>query len=136
MLLYWEGGLDWASGLLVNMKGYVGMCAWFLYALRCADGTLYAGVTTDLARRVAEHNAGRGARYTAGRRPVRPIAAWCFPDRGAAQRAESRFRRLPRARKLALAVQRLPFAGAAFCHDECAAGLLETMPEHLLTTLA
>ncbi len=94
---------------------------WFFYALRCADGTLYAGVTTDLARRVAEHNAGRGARYTAGRRPVMLVAAWRFPDRGAAQRAEARFRRLPRARKLALAAQGLPFEGATFCHDECAA---------------
>ena len=99
--------------------------AWFLYALRCADGTLYTGVTTNLARRVAEHNAGRGARYTAGRCPVRLIAAWRFPDRGAAQRAEARFRRLRRARKLALAAQRLPFEGAAFCCDECAADLLE-----------
>ena len=95
----------------------MGTSVWFLYALCCADGTLYAGVTTDLARRVAEHNAGRGARYTAGRRPVRIIAAWRFPDRGAAQRAEARFRRLPRARKLALVAQGLSFEGAAFCHN-------------------
>lgn len=92
---------------------------WFLYALCCADGTLYIGVTTHLKRRLAEHNTGRGARYTAGRRPVRLIAAWCFPDRRTAQRAEVRLRRLPRARKLALVAQRQPFAGAAFCHDEC-----------------
>jgi len=94
---------------------------WFLYVLRCAGGTLYTGVTTDLTRRVAEHNAGRGARYTAGRRPVRLIAAWRFPGQGAAQRAESRFRRLSRARKLALIAQRLPFEDAAFCHGECSA---------------
>ncbi len=92
--------------------------AWFLYALCCADDTLYTGVTTDLARRLAEHNAGRGARYTAGRCPVTLVAAWRFPDRGTAQRAESRFRRLPRARKLALAAQELPFEGAAFYQDE------------------
>jgi putative endonuclease len=98
----------------------VGASTWFMYALRCADGTLYAGVTTDLARRMAEHNAGRGARYTAGRRPVNLVAAWCFPDRGAAQRAEARFRRLSRARKLALVAQRLSFEGAAFCCDGCA----------------
>ncbi|RLC66642.1 MAG: hypothetical protein DRI48_04240, partial [Chloroflexi bacterium] len=95
------------------------MHTWFLYVVRCADGTLYTGVTTDLTRRVAEHNAGRGARYTAGRRPVTLLAAWRFPDRGAAQRAEARFRRLPRARKLELAGQKLPFGGASFCHDEC-----------------
>jgi len=87
---------------------------WFLYVLRCADGTLYTGVTTNLARRVAEHNSGRGARYTAGRRPVALIAAWRFPDRGAAQRAEARFRRLSRARKLALTAQGLAFEGASF----------------------
>jgi predicted GIY-YIG superfamily endonuclease/ADP-ribose pyrophosphatase YjhB (NUDIX family) len=116
---------------MMGMMGMMGMMterettlnsttAWFFYALRCADGTIYAGVTTDLARRVAEHNAGRGARYTAGRRPVRLVAAWHFPDRGAAQRAEARFRRLPRARKLALIAQRHSFEGAAFCHDKCA----------------
>lgn len=98
---------------------------WFFYALRCADDTLYAGVTTDLARRVAEHNAGRGARYTAGRRPVRLVAAWRFPDRGTAQRAEARFRRLTRAQKLALIEQRLPFEGAPSCRDEDVGGLLE-----------
>ncbi|RLC54859.1 MAG: GIY-YIG nuclease family protein, partial [Chloroflexota bacterium] len=78
------------------------MADWFLYLLRCADGTLYTGISTDPARRVAEHNAGRGARYTAGRCPVALLATWRFPDRGAAQRAEARFRRLPRARRLAL----------------------------------
>jgi predicted GIY-YIG superfamily endonuclease/ADP-ribose pyrophosphatase YjhB (NUDIX family) len=98
---------------------------WFFYALRCADDTLYAGVTTDLARRVAQHNAGRGARYTASRRPVRPVAAWRFPDRGTAQRAEARFRQLNRARKLALIEQRLSFEGAPFCHDGSVGDLLE-----------
>ena len=93
---------------------------WFLYVLRCTDDTLYTGVTTDLARRVAQHNTGRGARYTAGRRPVTLLAAWGFPDRGAAQRAEARFRRLPRSRKLALATQELGFEAAPPCHDECA----------------
>ncbi|MFQ6099780.1 MAG: GIY-YIG nuclease family protein [Anaerolineae bacterium] len=87
----------------------MGTYTWFLYVLRCADGTLYTGITTDLNRRVAEHNAGRGARYTAGRRPVTLLAAWRFPDRGAAQRAEACFRRLRRARKLALVARGLPF---------------------------
>ncbi|HET91771.1 MAG TPA: NUDIX domain-containing protein [Chloroflexi bacterium] len=96
--------------------------SWFLYALRCADGTIYAGVTTDLDRRMAEHNTGRGARYTAGRRPVHPIAAWRFPDRGTAQRAEAHFRRLSREGKLTLIARREPFAGADFCLPSADAG--------------
>jgi ADP-ribose pyrophosphatase YjhB (NUDIX family)/predicted GIY-YIG superfamily endonuclease len=91
---------------------------WFLYALRCADDTLYTGITTDLARRVAEHNAGRGARYTAARRPAKLIGAYRFPDRSAAQRAEARFKRLPRTRKLQLIARELPFEGATFYRDE------------------
>jgi putative endonuclease len=91
--------------------------AWCFYALCCADDTLYAGVTIDLARRVAQHNAGRGARYTAGRRPVRLVGAWQFPSRGAAQQAEARFRRLTRAQKLALIALGLPFEGAPFCRS-------------------
>jgi putative endonuclease len=91
---------------------------WFLYALRCADGTLYTGVTTDLARRLTEHNAGRGARYTAGRRPAALVGAWRFPDRAGVQRAEARFRRLPRERKWALIARRAPFDGGPFCADD------------------
>lgn len=91
---------------------------WFLYVLRCADDTFYTGITTDLARRVAEHNGGRGARYTAARRPVKLVGAWCFPDRSAAQRAEARLKRLSRTRKLQLIARELPFEGAAFYHDE------------------
>ena len=43
---------------------------WWVYILRCADGTLYTGATNDLDRRLAAHNAGRGAKYTRARRPV------------------------------------------------------------------
>jgi len=43
---------------------------WTVYLVRCCDGSLYAGVTTDLERRLAQHNAGRGAAYTRSRRPV------------------------------------------------------------------
>jgi putative endonuclease len=87
---------------------------WYLYTLRCSDGTLYTGVTTDLARRTAEHNAGRGSRYTAGRRPVQLIASWPFPTRSAAQAAESAFRRQSHAGKTRLIAGRLPFRGSEF----------------------
>lgn len=75
---------------------------WFVYILLCRDGTLYTGATSDLARRLARHNAGRGAKYTRGRRPVR-LAYWeqC-PDKPAALRRELAIKALPRREKLAL----------------------------------
>lgn len=94
---------------------------WFLYALRCADDTLYTGVTTDVHRRVREHNSGRGARYTAGRRPVKLIGVWRFADQSAAQRAEARFRTLSRKEKLRRVAEQLPVAGSSFYQDEAIA---------------
>jgi putative endonuclease len=75
--------------------------AW-VYLLRCGDGSLYCGWTNDLDRRVAAHAAGRGARYTASRRPVQLAAALPMPDRSAAMREEVRIKRLSRDEKLAL----------------------------------
>lgn len=77
--------------------------SWFVYLLRCADGTLYAGITTDLDRRLAAHNAGVGARYTRARRPVALIHAEPAADRAEASRREAAIKKLPRAAKLALA---------------------------------
>ena len=80
------------------------MADWTVYILACADGSLYTGITTDLDRRLAEHNSARGgARYTRARRPVRLIHAETVPDRSAALKREAAIRRLPRAAKLALA---------------------------------
>jgi putative endonuclease len=79
----------------------------FVYLLECADGTLYAGWTTDLAQRVAAHNRGAGARYTRGRRPVR-LAYWEESESpSAALRREAALRRLSRRQKLALIAERL-----------------------------
>jgi predicted GIY-YIG superfamily endonuclease len=75
--------------------------AW-VYLLRCADGSLYCGWTTDLDRRLAAHAAGRASRYTRSRLPVTLAAALPMPDHGAARREEARIKRLPRAQKLAL----------------------------------
>ncbi len=74
----------------------------FVYMLECADGTLYTGWTTDLKRRVTQHNAGRGASYTRMHRPVKLVYWEEHPDRGSAQRRELSLKRLSRARKLAL----------------------------------
>ena len=73
-----------------------------VYVLRCADGSLYTGWTSDLDRRLAAHAAGTASRYTRSRLPVALAAAWPAADRSAALREEARIKRLPRAAKLAL----------------------------------
>ncbi len=74
----------------------------FVYLLRCGDGSLYCGWTTDVKRRLAEHRAGTASRYTRSRRPVRLAVAFAVADRSAALREEARIKRLPRAAKLRL----------------------------------
>jgi putative endonuclease len=72
--------------------------------LRCADGSLYTGITTDLERRIAEHNGDgpAGARYTRSRRPVQLVYRESASSRSAASQREAALKRLDRARKLAL----------------------------------
>jgi putative endonuclease len=72
---------------------------WFCYLVQCADGTLYTGITTALARRLALHNAGRGAKYTRGRRPVRLVYVESHSSRAAASRREFAIRRMSRVQK-------------------------------------
>jgi putative endonuclease len=73
-----------------------------VYLLRCADGSLYCGWTTDVQRRLAAHRAGSASRYTRGRLPVELALVLSVADRSAALREEARIKRLPRAAKLAL----------------------------------
>jgi len=73
-----------------------------VYLLRCADGSLYCGWTTDIQRRVAAHCSGTASRYTRSRRPVELAAVIPVADRSAALREEARIKRLPRAAKLQL----------------------------------
>ncbi len=71
------------------------MSSWWVYMVRCADNTLYTGITTDLLRRVAEHNDGpAGARYTRARRPV--VLAYQEPceDRSSASKREYQIKKL------------------------------------------
>lgn len=76
---------------------------WFVYVLRCRDGTFYTGITTDLVRRLAQHNDGmRGARYTRARRPVALVHAEPAASRSAAARREYQLRHLSAAAKRAL----------------------------------
>lgn len=74
----------------------------YVYLLRCRDGSLYTGWTTDLARRLQVHAAGRGARYTRSRLPVALAASWEVAGRSEAMRLEARIKRLRRAEKIAL----------------------------------
>lgn len=74
---------------------------WHLYLLRCSDGSLYAGITTDVARRFREHASGKGAKYTRSHPPECVVATRAYPDRASASRAEHALKRVPRARKLA-----------------------------------
>ena len=76
--------------------------SWFVYMIECADGSLYTGVTTDIERRVEQHNSGCGARYTRARRPVRLVYSEPALDRAGAQRRESAIKQLSRAGKLDL----------------------------------
>lgn len=82
---------------------------WYLYVVKCADDTLYTGITPDLSNRVKAHNAGRGAVYTSARRPVTLMGAWSFAGRSEALRAERAFKKLTRQQKLGLIETRADF---------------------------
>ena len=76
--------------------------AWWVYMLRCRDGSLYTGVTTDVNRRFTPHRAGTGARYTRSHPPEAVVYREELPDKSAALRREAAIKRLPRAKKLRL----------------------------------
>ena len=80
----------------------------FVYIVRCGDGTLYTGYARDPGARVEKHNTGRGARYTAGRRPVRLVYSESFKSVGEALRREYALKRRSRAQKEALIGRRPP----------------------------
>lgn len=82
------------------------MSEWWVYMLACRDGTFYTGVTTNLVRRLAEHNGYggklKGAKYTKTRRPVHLVYQESVTDRSAAQQREYVLRKLSRVEKLKL----------------------------------
>ena len=79
---------------------------WFVYLARCSDGTLYTGIAVDVAARIAQHDAGRGAKYTRGRGPLRLCATRRCRSKGEALRLELAVKRLARADKERLTAQR------------------------------
>jgi putative endonuclease len=78
------------------------MKSWTLYILHCADDTLYTGITTNLESRIAAHSAGKGAKYTRGRSPLKLAYSQVFANKSEASVREHEIKSLSRAEKLAL----------------------------------
>ncbi len=76
---------------------------YYVYMLRCGDGSIYTGITTDLHRRFQEHLLGKGAKYTKSHGAVKIEAAWSCNDRSLASRMEAVIKRLPKREKESLA---------------------------------
>jgi putative endonuclease len=83
------------------------LARWSVYILCCGDGSLYTGVSVDVAARLARHRAGRGAAYTRSRRPLQLVHVEPGLTRSQALRREAAIKRLPRASKLRLIGRRI-----------------------------
>lgn len=79
---------------------------WYVYIVECSDGTLYTGITTDVTRRINQHNSGKGAKYTAARRPVTLREHITVPDRSSAAKIEAYIKKQPRHMKLSELITR------------------------------
>ncbi len=101
------------------------MAVWTVYLVRCADDTLYCGITNDLAARLAAHEAGKGAKYTRGRGPLKLVASRRCRDKGVALRIEHAIKKLARRDKLALDARRL----GAIARAAAAAKMRDTAPK-------
>ena len=76
--------------------------SWYVYMLRCGDGTLYTGITDDVDKRLAAHRSGKGAKYTRGRGPLELVYTEEMPDKSTALKREHIIKNLKRAEKLKL----------------------------------
>ena len=76
--------------------------AWYVYILRCGDGTLYTGITDDVERRLAAHRSGKGAKYTRGRGPLELVHTEELSDKSAALKRERSVKKMTRQQKLKL----------------------------------
>lgn len=82
------------------------MSTWFVYIVRCADKTLYTGITIDALSRVRVHNSGKGAKYTRARRPVRLVYKEAMATGTAARQREAQIKKMTRAEKIKLVKRR------------------------------
>ena len=73
---------------------------WYLYILRCKDGTLYTGITTDVEKRLEAHRSGKGAKYTRGRSPLELVYREACEDHSHALKREREIKAMPREQKL------------------------------------
>ena len=80
---------------------------WYVYIMRCGDGSLYTGIARNVESRLAAHRSGRGAKYTRGRGPLVLVYVEPQPDKGAALRREAAIKKLTRERKEALIASRI-----------------------------
>ena len=94
------------GGLHEHSRMRVVASSWTVYLVRCRDRSLYTGITTDLDRRLASHNAGTASRYTRSRLPVRLVHHEPAPSRSAALKREAAIKRLSRSKKLDLVGKR------------------------------
>jgi predicted GIY-YIG superfamily endonuclease len=78
---------------------------WRVYMVRCRDGSLYTGITTDLKARLRKHDAGTGAKYTRSRRPVVLVWSWAAPSGSAARKREAEIKGWKRVEKDRLVLQ-------------------------------
>ncbi len=78
--------------------------SWVCYLLRCKDDTYYCGITNDIEKRLAAHNAGEGAKYTRGRLPVKVVYSENCVDKSAALKRELQIKRLSRSAKKLLSL--------------------------------
>ena len=82
--------------------GLVLVMSWFVYIVKCSDDTLYTGITNNIDKRMAKHNAGQASKYTRSRLPVVPVYVEDAIDRSAATKRELSLKKLTRRQKLSL----------------------------------
>ena len=78
------------------------MSKWILYILKCSDGSLYTGITTDLAKRIKCHREGKASKYTRTKRPIKLVYDKYVGSESSARKEEARIKSLPRRAKLAI----------------------------------
>ncbi len=89
------------------------MAKWFLYILKCRDGSLYTGITTDLEKRIKRHNEGCASKYTRRKRPVKIVHTEIFNTESSARRREAEIKKLSRKNKIELIQKRMIYTSKA-----------------------